>query len=73
MARSQSDIEADIDRLKAARGSADSKVSYDGNSREFRSESEISAALSQLEAELTAVTKGKRRVMSRRIRTLTGW
>lgn len=73
MPRSQSDIEADIDRLRAARGSPDAKVSYDGKAREARSETEITAALAQLEQELLGVTNATPRVMSRRIRTRTGW
>lgn len=73
MARTQSAIEADLDRLRAARGSPDSEVTYDGKTRKFRNEAEISSAIVQLEQELVGVTKATPKVMTRRIRTRTGW
>ncbi len=73
MARSQSVIEADIDRLRAARGSPDAEVSYDGQSRKAKGQAEVDLALSRLEQELVGVTQATPKVMSRRIRTRTGW
>lgn len=73
MARTSGEIQADIDRLRAARGQADARVAYDGNSRETKSEADITAALAQLEQELSSVVTPKAKIMSRRYRTAKGW
>ncbi len=71
--RTQTEVEADLDRLRAALGTGERKVEYNGNMREFRSARELIAAIARLEQELEGVTGTPKRVLSRRFRTRAGW
>jgi hypothetical protein len=65
------ELEARLEALKAQRGSAVARGSYDGRSVEYRGTAEIARALADLERELTAL-QGKSPFRQIRVYTSKG-